>query len=196
MGERCERMGPNEGSSGEPFAVKCRDRFNLEARGQNLGQVKDTTEKAGFLLIVFMRAVSCFSSCRPNSREPSWRRWTIAFTFPSSSSRAAARSSFTSRASITARRNGRASGGQRRPRIDGVRAAAAATLRRSVGLRCESVRIDAAISKRWRVPGAEDRWEEPRSRCRLRGITECDRQVRPRGARMRRTYTSAMRACG
>ncbi len=56
MGERCERMGPDEGSSGEPFAVKCSDRFNLEARRHNLGQVKDTTEEAGLLLIVFMWA--------------------------------------------------------------------------------------------------------------------------------------------
>jgi hypothetical protein len=54
--ERCEGMRPDEGSSREPLGGKCSDRFNLGARGQNLSQVKDTTEKARLLLIVFMRA--------------------------------------------------------------------------------------------------------------------------------------------
>jgi hypothetical protein len=53
---RFERMGPDDGSSGECFAAQRGDRFNLEGSRWDLSQMKDATEKAVFLIIAFSRA--------------------------------------------------------------------------------------------------------------------------------------------
>jgi hypothetical protein len=45
-------MGPDEGSSGERFAVKGGDNFNVEGSRWDLSQVKDATEKTGFLFLI------------------------------------------------------------------------------------------------------------------------------------------------
>jgi hypothetical protein len=49
-------MGPDDGNSGERFVAESDGSFKLKGCRRDLSQVKDATEKAGLLLIVFMRA--------------------------------------------------------------------------------------------------------------------------------------------
>ena len=51
-----ERMGPDDRSSGEPFASEECDGVNVESRLQDLCQVKNAAKKAALLFIVFVRA--------------------------------------------------------------------------------------------------------------------------------------------
>jgi hypothetical protein len=53
---RFERMGPDDGRGRGCVAAERGDSFHVEGGRWELSQVKDATEKAGFLLVAFRRA--------------------------------------------------------------------------------------------------------------------------------------------
>jgi hypothetical protein len=64
-------MGPDDGGSGQCLAAKLCESFNVEAGRWDLSQVKDATEKTGFLIIIFSRAGRLASRvCVVGSRHP------------------------------------------------------------------------------------------------------------------------------
>ncbi len=73
MRGRFEWMGPDAGSSMECFAAKRGDSFHVDGSRWELSQVKDATEKAGFLIVGFSRDARLELRARVvGSRHPFW----------------------------------------------------------------------------------------------------------------------------